>query len=339
MASPHPRRFRCSLQGAAALAFMLCAGISSSLIALSIVLGADAPTWKHPLKKLGKLDSPVAEVTPFVFQDRLYLIASWRDDEWKAHNAPARGDGENEQVWLHEAEGFKPVARILNGHNFGVAYVIDGRVNVIATDTVSSTGGRRVTLTISDDLKTWSEPHEILKANDNERFFNPSLAHGPHGYVLLIETNDPKWPPFTFKYFTATKPAGPWTQVEGGLYGTNKYVGGPALYFEGDWYYTLYLESLGGNHYETRVTRSKDLVHWQDAPAGRPLITFDPKQQTHAVRGPNYLETNASDAEMIYWKGKTLVYFTGGDQQCCGDMQWAEFAGTPRQLLERFYEP
>jgi len=32
------------------------------------------------------------------------------------------------------------------------------------------------------------------------------------------------------------------------------------------------------------------------------------------------------------------VYFNGGDQQTCGDLQQAEFNGTPQQLLERFYD-
>ena len=40
---------------------------------------------------------------------------------------------------------------------------------------------------------------------------------------------------------------------------------------------------------------------------------------------------------MVYWKGKTLVYFTGGDQHAAGDLQWAEFEGTPRELFERFF--
>src|SRR5690606_15455544 len=35
----------------------------------------------------------------------------------------------------------------------------------------------------------------------------------------------------------------------------------------------------------------------------------------------------------------TLVYYTGGDQQLCGDLQRAEFLGTPRELLEHFFTP
>jgi hypothetical protein len=33
------------------------------------------------------------------------------------------------------------------------------------------------------------------------------------------------------------------------------------------------------------------------------------------------------------------VYFTGGDQTLAGDLQVADFAGPPRELFERFFEP
>jgi alpha-L-fucosidase len=41
---------------------------------------------------------------------------------------------------------------------------------------------------------------------------------------------------------------------------------------------------------------------------------------------------------VVYWKGKTLVYFTGSDQQLAGDLQRAEFNGTPRELFEYFFK-
>jgi len=119
---------------------------------------------------------------------------------------------------------------------------------------------------------------------------------------------------------------------------TDKYVGGPALYFEGGWYYTLYLEALPNTEYETRITRSRDLKRWHDAPPDRPFLTFDRAKKNLPLRPPELHETNASDPELCYFKGKTIVYFTGSDQQVAGDLQRTEFDGTPRQLFERFFE-
>ncbi len=79
-------------------------------------------------------------------------------------------------------------------------------------------------------------------------------------------------------------------------------------------------------------------MHWQDAPEGRAFLTFNLKHKNLPLRPADISESNASDAELCEWKGKTLVYFTGSDQVIGGDLQWAEFDGTPRELLEHFYE-
>ena len=89
----------------------------------------------------------------------------------------------------------------------------------------------------------------------------------------------------------------------------------------------------------TRITRSRDLKHWEDAPADRPFLTFDRSKKNLPLRPPALEEKNASDAEVCYFRGKTLVYFTGSDQQVAGDLQRAEFAGTPRELFESFFAP
>jgi alpha-L-fucosidase len=110
------------------------------------------------------------------------------------------------------------------------------------------------------------------------------------------------------------------------------------MYFAGGWYYTLYLQALGEGHYETRVTRSQDLLTWTDAPEGRALLTYDPERVPDPVNHPEVRELNASDVELCEWQGKTLLYFNGGDQLGVGDLQWAESEGTPRELLEHFFK-
>lgn len=196
---------------------------------------------------------------------------------------------------------------------------------------------RAVDMTSSGDLRTWTKPITILEAEPQEQFCNVSVCRQTDRFVLLVETNDPQWAPYTFKFFSSDN-LRTWRPVPKALYGTDKYVGGPALYFEGQWFYLLYLHSLGGDRFETRITRSKDLVEWQDAAEDRPFLTFDPEQHVHPLRSDTIRESNASDAEVVYWKGRTLVYFTGGDQQLCGDLQTATFDGTPRELFESFFD-
>jgi alpha-L-fucosidase len=310
------------------LPFLLCA---------VPVPAAEDGAWTHPLTHRIKLNSPLVEVTPFVFHDRLYLLENWQK-QWEFPGSPDGSHFQEDEVRIRDVELDRVVATPFRGHGLGMAFVWQGRVHVFAGNwgTEKKWNISEIEMTSSSDLQTWTSPRVVLKAEPSEKFFNVSVCRGDDAFALLVESNDPKWPPFTFKYFTSSD-LHQWAPVPGGLYGTNKYVGGPALYHEGHWYYTLYLESLGSGAYETRITRSRDLVRWEDAPPGRPFVPFNPTNTIHSLRPAGLREKNASDAEVVYWRGRTLVYFTGGDQQLAGDLQRAEFAGTPAELFERFF--
>lgn len=298
--------------------------------------GAD-DGWKNPLVYKGKLDSPLVEVTPFVFQDRFYLLENWQK-QWEFPGTPDGEMFERDEIRIRDMASGEIVAMPLIGHGLGMALADGERVYVFGSDwgTEKKWEVRQISMTSSADLTTWTEPVVVLEAQPDEKFFNCSVTKAGDRYVMLVETNDPRWPAFTFKYFESTNLTD-WTQIPEAYYGTEKYVGGPALYFEGGLFYTLYLQSLGDRFYETRVTRSADLVHWEDAPDGRPFVTYNPENKVHELMPPDVRERNASDAELCYVDGKTLVYFTGGNQQLAGDLQWAEYDGTPQALLESFY--
>lgn len=315
------------------------------ILALNLSLMMDAvggppktQPWSNPLVYKGKLDSPLVEVTPFVFNGRLYRLENWQK-QWEFPGSPDGSRFTEDEVRVRDVEADTVISIPFKGHGLGMALVYDDTVYVFAGDWGAETKWniQEIQMTSSRDLVTWSAPVVVLRAEPQEKFFNVSVCRGESDFVMLVESNDPAWPAFTFKYFRSDDLIH-WRRVPGAEYGREKYVGGPALYFEGEHYYTLYLQSLGEGRYETRVTRSKDLVHWQDAPSGRPFVTFNPDHPIHPLRPADKRETNASDAELCAWQGKTLVYYTGGDQQLAGDLQWAEFHGTPRELLERFYQ-
>jgi parallel beta-helix repeat protein len=298
---------------------------------------AENSEWQNPLRYLGKLDSPLVEVTPFVFKDRFYLLENWQK-QWEF---PGTKDGSmttKDEIRIRDVKDDRVVSIPLVGHGLGMALAHEGRVYVFAGDW--GTGEKwkitEIKMVSSDDLIHWTKPVVVLKAEAQEKFFNVSVCRDAEQFVLLVESNDPAWPAFTFKYFTSDDLLH-WKRVPGAEYGRDKYVGGPALYYEGAHYYTLYLQSLGKGFYETRVARSKDLIQWEDAPSERPVVTFNPKNKVHPLRPEEIRETNASDLELCYWQGKTRAYYTGGDQHLAGDLQHAEYDGSLRELLERFF--
>jgi alpha-L-fucosidase len=314
------------------------------LAAARCVAGAgDGTGWKNPLVKKGYLNSPLVETTPFVFHDRLYVAENYQafvDSPGKTLGEDSRKDA----LRIRDVETGQVVSVALREHAFGTVFVFGDEAYAFSARCTPGKPWRTctsVSMTHSADLKTWSEPRTVLEAEPGEQVFNVAVCRGPvagkEKFVLLYETNDPKYPPFTFKYCESDDLV-TWRRIPGALYGTDKYVGGPALYHEGDWYYTLYLEALPNTEYETRITRSRDLKHWQDAPKDRPFLTFDRTKKNLPLRPPELHETNASDPELCYFRGKTIVYFTGSDQQVAGDLQRAEFDGTPRELFERFFE-
>jgi alpha-L-fucosidase len=304
-------------------------------------VSADEPTtaWKNPIKKLGYLNSQLVEVSPFVLNDRLYLL----ENHQGFIDYPDAGPTDHTDkgcVRIRDVATGELIAEILPHHSFGTAVVWDDTVYVFAADYSMHPHKReakQITLVTSKDLTDWSEPQTVMKGENDEILYNLAACKDPDRFVLLYETNDPRWPAFTFKFCESTD-LKTWRLIPDALYGTNKYVGGPALYFADGWYYCLYLEALGGIRYETRIARSRDLKTWEEAPADRPFLTFDPEHRNLPRRPPELPETNASDPELCYFDGKTIIYFTGGDQQVCGDLQHAEFNGTPQDLFEKFFE-
>jgi alpha-L-fucosidase len=296
--------------------------------------------WGNRLEKRGYLNSPLMETTPFVFQERLYRLENWQKI-WDYSDALPGTHFHEDEVRIRDVERDELISVPLRNHAFGMAFVWQDTVYVFAGDYGTDKPWRQVTeltLTTSKDLVNWTEPQVVLRAKPGEHYFNFAVCRGREQFVLLYETDEPGFAPaFTFKYCVSDDLLN-WQHVPNAVYGREKYVGGPALYFEGDTYYTLYLHALDGR-WETRITRSRDLVSWEDAPVDRPFVTFDDTQMTRCELRPAVQETNASDAELCAWKGKTLVYFSGSNQVIAtADLQWAEFPGSPRELLEHFFD-
>jgi len=141
---------------------------------------------------------------------------------------------------------------------------------------------------------------------------------------------------FTFKYCESDDLVH-WKRIPDAVYAIDKYVGGPALYFADGWYYTLYVNSLSCGHYDTRITRSRDLIHWHDAPEDRPVLSVVPTHIPDPTH-PEVFELSAADAELCYWQNKTIVYFHSGNQQGIATLQMAQFDGRPEELLAHYFD-
>ncbi len=297
--------------------------------------------WQHPLGERALVAGTRAEVTPFVFRDRLYRLENFG----RYHDFPGR----EPQYRFHE-DGFRirDVAgdRILSipllNHYFAIAFPWEERVYVFAGDYEEDLPWwhiRRAVMISSDDLITWSAPQVVLEAEPGEHLFNYAVCRAGDRFVLLYETNDRRWPPpFTLRFCESIDLA-QWRRLPPEhRYGTGKYTGGPALYFDADegWFYCLYLEALG-NRWETRVTRSRDLRDWQDAPEDRPVVTPALQCEVDPAVWPGVRETSASDVELCEFDGRTLAYWIAGDEQGAMVEYTSSYPGRVAELLRAFF--
>ncbi len=300
-------------------------------------------SWENPLAKKGVIRKPGCEVTPFVFKDRLYLLENFKraeDFPGTALNEMFHEDG----FRIRDVEKDLVLSVPLMNHYFATAFVWNKKVYAFCGDYGWDQYWwhiKKYKMLCSDDLITWSKPEIIIEANPDENLFNNSIVRDDKRFVMLMETDDPRWPKFTFKFYESQDLRN-WSIIPNALYGTDRYVGGPALYFFEGYYYALYLnhegkDARGIDCYRTRITRSMDLIEWQNAPKSRPFLDYDPGHKVDTENYPDVLEVNASDVELCEWKGKTLAYFSGGDQVNCGDLQLAEYDGTVKKLVASFF--
>ena len=90
----------------------------------------------------------------------------------------------------------------------------------------------------------------------------------------------------------------------------------------------LYLELRSPRwFFETYITRSKDLRHWELS-AANPVLS--PEGLDEGV--------NASDPDLIEWNGKTLLYFAVGDQRTWMNIKSVTWPGSLARFLASWYE-
>ncbi|XOV93213.1 MAG: hypothetical protein ACFHWX_00595 [Bacteroidota bacterium] len=300
-----------------------------------------ASQWRNPLTKMGRLNSPLVEVQPLVIDGEFYVLENWRSS-WDWPGQPHKDAGKDNEMWIahlpkgpENYEGRKYLSRALKGNTLGTAIADEGRVYVFGVNEASKR--KFVEMTWSDDLKEWSKPVKVLDSPEGD-IFNVSLFKDDQGYVFLWETNG-VGKPFTMCFGRLNRLTDNWNDhiIEGACYGKEKYTGGPEVVYSNGWYYLLYLEDLSEG-WETRITRSQDLITWQDAPEERPFLPFNGDHRNLPLHSPEVQENNASDPGLTTYQGQVIVYFTGGIQQRGGDLQWAKYEGTVDELMRSFFE-
>ena len=283
--------------------------------------------------KRGTIDCDLVETTPVVFRKQIYRFEWVRPGYW------ANSLKQSYFRFVNRRTGdTTPPFGV--GLEFGSAFVAGHTVYVTGTTTNRST----IQLFASKDLKRW----ESWSVFHDPKFgiFNTSLCKAGSEYVLMFEIDRPAdraGAPFTAR-FLKSKDLHLWELTAPECnYAKDRYTAPHCLRYLDGYFYDFYLEAHDG--YETRVVRSRDLIHWESSPLNPVLKASEEDRRIANPKLPPDLcqriatakNLNNSDIDFCEDGGKLLINYSWGNQQGVEFLAEATFSGTEKQFLRGWF--
>ena len=272
------------------------------------------------LIRSGIASDEFSEMTPVIFRNRMYLLGS-------AHVDASANPYDDRCLWVEDVATGKVVSTFASGYGLGSAFAEGDTFHVYAIHN-DSRGAQQIECFKTTNLRDW-EPRTVIEALPGEELFNESVCRAGRRYVMAYESRDANYPPFTI-YFAESEDLLNWVRIPGAVFGTDRYTACPSIRFLDGMYYMLYLEHLKPRWwFETYITRSRDLIHWEQSPKN-PVL--DPE----GIEG-----INTSDVDLVEYREKGVarvrLYYATGNQRTWGNVTWADFQGTQREFFDRYF--
>ncbi len=313
---------------------------------------------KHPkkptIRKLGTIScNNIVETTPIVFKGELYRFEVVRRKSFTSETAVNtywRDIDEPPCLRFVHVRTNTPTPTFADNHCFGFPIAI-GDTMYVVTCVGKDWASDRLAFFKSDDLVNWEKYTELHLPG--YKIFNMNIAKMGDLYTLLIEIIAPKEEmgkaPGTFRFLTSADMTN-WTLTPSECaFQRDRYSGAPAMYtFEGDpYYYVIYLEEYPCQRYANSIARSKDLINWEYSPIN-PVLMYDDAEDkkigspfltpADRQRIDDALNINNSDMELCEYLGRTIIYYSWGDQK--GNEFLAEACAEcgAHEFLKAFFE-
>jgi hypothetical protein len=311
-----------------------------ALLALLVTVGVAAAADDNPqrpiIQKLGTIDLLMVETTPAVFKNRLYRFEYVRD------NYHVNKTGASYFRFIDVQTG-KATPAFAKGKHLGCAFVEGDTVYAFGAD---KWGGSKITLFKSKDMEKWEDG--LALHLPGWELFNTSVCKADGGYVMAVEVGGPKevvGVPFTI-FFAESKDLLTWKLLpQDCVYSKEKYTACPALRFLNGYFYMIYLEARPRPTYETHIVRSKDLKRWESSRLN-PVMAFS--EEDKAILSPKLTSEqrkaiaqakniNNSDLDLCEFRGKTVIYYSWGNQQGNEFLAKAVYPGTLADFLRSYF--
>ena len=308
---------------------------------------------KPVIRKLGTIScNNIVETTPIVFRDELYRFEVVRRKSFCSENVPEFwADLEDDPClrFIHVRSNTS-TPLFAEKHTFGFPWV-EGDMMYVVTCAGRDWGSDTLHFFRSADLENWEQYAEFHLPGWH--IFNMNIAKMGDVYTLMIEINAPAEEcgphPFTFR-FAQSRDLVHWELMPTECaFQRDRYAGSPALYtLEGDpHFYVGYLEEYPGPCYANCIARSEDLIRWEYSPVN-PVLMFDEYEDkkigspfltpADRARIETALDINNSDMELCEYLGRTIIYYSWGDQKGNEFLAEACYEGTMQKFLTGFFE-
>ncbi len=294
---------------------------------------------KPQIRKLGTIDCDMVETTPIVINGRLYRFEYVRD------NYRTNKTGQS-YFRFKDVQTNAVTPSFAQGYHFGSAFNDNGTVYAFGVPVL---GGETMTVFRSTDLVNWED--KVIFNLPGWRLFNNSVCKGANGYIMAFEIGDPPeecGQPFTTR-FAESADLWDWALTPSEcVYAKDRYTACPYIRFlpQDGYYYMIYLESLPGWGYVPYIARSKDLITWHRSPVN-PVLMFDEKEDKklgnhffsleERERIANALDINNSDFDMCDFLGRTVIYYSWGNQKGIEFLAEAVYEGPVDAFLQGFF--
>jgi hypothetical protein len=298
--------------------------------------GKGDPPRRPEIRKLGTLDLDMVEATPVVFKDRLYRFEYVRKD----YRPNMTGASYFRFIDVETGEATPAFAK---GYDLGCAFAEGDTMWAFGVD---QWDGTKVVAFRSTDLKAW-ELHPALEL-PGWGLFNTSVCKAGDRYVMAIEVGKPPevvGVPFTNR-FAESRDLKVWRLLpEDRVFTKERYSACPSIRFLDGRFYMTYLEARPGPSYETHIVRSSDLIRWESSPLNPVLVASEddkrianPKlsaEQRRKVAAA--VDRNNSDMDFCEFRGRTVIYYSWGNQQGTEFLAEAVYDGSLASFLRGFF--
>ena len=300
------------------------------------VMTAHDRSPKPEVRKLGTIDCDMVETTPIVFGGRLYRF------EYVRTNYRRNDLGESYHR-LVDVETGEPTSPFAVGWDAGSAHVENDTAYAFAVD---RWGGAHLDVFHSHDLREWS--HHAAIHQPEWGMYNNSVCRADDRYVMAIELGEPPeevGERFTMR-FAESDDLLDWRILPPDrVFAKDRYTACPAVRYLDGFVYMIYLERRPGRTYEPHIVRSTDLIEWESSPHS-PVLSHGPEDKEIAEtsldpqerrRIASALDRNNSDVDLCEHEGRTILYYSWGNQKGTEFLAEAQYDGPLADFLRAFF--